>query len=80
MEEGLTCPCTYDELKKVASEFFRAVPSADLPGLDAGLKCLQLHFLGMETDKPYEQAGAVAIMHLATKKFVAREVELGAMA
>ena len=75
-EATTTFTCTYDELKKVSAEFIRAIPSANLEALDAGLKCFQLHCLGLSGAKPHEQAGAEALMRIVTRQYLEAEAAL----
>ncbi|MFK4706062.1 hypothetical protein ABIC83_002901 [Roseateles asaccharophilus] len=71
----------YEGFKRLASEFLQAAPTLDLAGLDNGHKCLNLAYLGCEFGNgPFAEtnrmAGAPAIMRLATKAYLARELEL----
>lgn len=73
-----TFTCTYPELRKVAGDFIKAIPGAGLDELDAGMKCVQLHFLGMEPTAGHEVAGAAALMRIVTREYLAAEVQLEA--
>jgi hypothetical protein len=71
-----TFSCTYPELKKVAGDFIKAIPGASLPELDAGLKCVQLHYLGMDAAADYETAGAVAVLKICSDQYIRAEAAL----
>lgn len=76
-----TITTTYEGLRRMASEFMREAPTLDADGLDNGFKCLGLAYLGCEYGEgPMAEinrtAGAPAIMRLATKAVLARQVAL----
>jgi hypothetical protein len=71
-----TFTCTYPELKKVAGDFIRAIPGADLPALDAGLKCVQLHYMGMTASAEHETVGAVAVLKICSDQYIRAEAAL----
>lgn len=75
--EMSTFKCDYKTFYKMAGDFIKAIPETnDLEALDAGLKCVQLHFLGLEGEAPHETVGATAIMKIITRQFIFREVAL----
>jgi hypothetical protein len=72
-----TFSCTYQELKQVAGDYIKAIPGATLEELDAGLKCVQLHYLGLKEDTPeHEIAGAAALLRIVSKEFMKAEIVL----
>jgi len=72
-----TFSCTYPELRKVAGDFLKAIPTANLEELDAGLKCVQLHYLGLtEGLKDHELVGAAAVLRIVSREFFKAEMAL----
>lgn len=72
---------TYDQFKQLSRDFFQAIPTASEESLHEGFKCLGLAYLGVEFgDHPaaplHREVSAPAIMRLAVKKMLARELEL----
>lgn len=73
-----TFECTYAQLRAVAGEFIRAIPGADAASLEAGLHCVQLHYLGMRPAAKHEEAGAAALLRIVTREYLAAEQKLPA--
>jgi hypothetical protein len=72
-----TFHCTYAGLRQIAGDFIRAIPAAQTrEQLDAGLKCVQLHYLGMDTETPHEIAGADALMRIVSREYFDAESAL----
>jgi len=72
-----TFPCTYAELKTVAGDFIKAIPSCESIGaLDQGLKCVQLHYLGLTDPADHEVAGAAALMRILTDLYIRAEIRI----
>jgi len=73
-----TFPCTYAELRKLAGEYLKAIRESapDLDQLDAGLKCVQLHYLGMVPAHAHEVAGAAALLRIVSRHYMMAEALL----
>lgn len=75
-----TFKCTLEEFKKIAADFHKkAQETEDLDALDAGFKCVGLHYLGIEPiPEPgsYQQITAVSVLDWASGVYFAREMEL----
>lgn len=69
-----TFECSYAELRKVSGEFIKAIPGANLEELEAGLKCVQLHYLGMRPQHDHEIAGAAALLRIVTREYMTAEL------
>jgi hypothetical protein len=72
-----TFNCDYETFRQVAGDFIKAIPTTSLDELDAGLKCVQLHYLGLNDDVPeYQVAGAAAVLRIVSKEFFKAEFAL----
>ena len=66
-----------DGLKRLGKEFLDALPTATIEEADNGFKCFSLAYLnGNFTD--LEQHQAAILLQIISRKFVQREIELGA--
>lgn len=65
-----TFTCDLEGFKKVTAEFCKAAPTADADELEAGFKCVGLHYLGI-TPTP-AKGSAAEIMAVATLDYAAR--------
>lgn len=72
-----TIKTDFNGFKKLAGEFFRQLPGANEEEAEAGLKCLSLAYLGMETSDDNEQYQASLVIEMATRKMVERLVAIG---
>lgn len=61
--------CTYEELKGHAVEFLKALPSLDLDGLDNGLKCFDLFYLGCTYDHPAENVMVIGLLEYVHRQY-----------
>lgn len=68
-----TFACNWAELRKVASDFLKAIPEANLEELDAGLKCFNLHYLGLTTQNPLETHQAAILFNLVGSSYLKAE-------
>lgn len=72
-----TFTCTYAELRERAGEFIKAIreasPPLSLDELDAGLNCVQLHYLGMVAEHDHEIVGAAAVLKIVTREYMTAE-------
>jgi len=74
---GLPSICaSFQELKKMAGEYFRALPSFNLDEMDNAHKCLSLAYLGLDSACENEQYQASVVIMLASKLFLKREALL----
>jgi hypothetical protein len=71
-----TFECSYAELRKVAAEYIKAIPGANQEELEAGLKCFQLHYLGMQVQHDHEIAGASALFRIVSREYMNAELAL----
>lgn len=72
---------TYDQFKVIVRDFLVAAPTATLEELEAGMKCVGLHYLGIKFEDSFfgtlhRDAEAPALMRMSTKAFIARELDL----
>lgn len=69
--------CTYAQLRDMAGDYLKQIrkPEITLEALDAGHKCVALHYLGMKTEYDHEVAGAAALMRIITREYL--DVDLG---
>lgn len=73
LEAGTTLSLTWPQLKEMASEFFRRLPDASEEEAEAGLKCLQLGYMGMQgSDLEHHQAGM--LVQMASSKVAESEL------
>lgn len=74
---------TYEEFRRIVSEFLQAADTANADELAAGAKCCGLAYLGIQWDDSnplhsiHRGAGAPACMRLVAKKVAEREIALG---
>jgi hypothetical protein len=70
-----TFACNYAQFRQVSSDFLKTIPTigTDIDALDAGLKCVQLHYLGMDAAAEHEVAGAAALMRIVSVKYIEAE-------
>ena len=71
-----TFQCNYATLKQVAGDYIKALPNATFEEMEAGMKCVGLHFLGFEAAAPHEEAGAQALLRIVARLHIQREVQL----
>lgn len=71
-----TFDCTYQELRKLSGEYVKAIPTATIEELDAGLRCVQLHYLGMKPAADHEIAGAAALLRIVSREYMKAELRL----
>lgn len=74
-----TLTCTLEEFKKIVAEFCKAAPSANLEQLDAGFKCVSLHYLGIEPPPKMGSAQeimATSYLDYASNQMIKREMEI----
>lgn len=71
-----TFECTYNQLRQLAGEYLKSIreTSPTLEELDAGFKCLGLHYLGMHAAHGHERAGAAALMRIVTREYLKAEL------
>lgn len=68
-----TFPCTYPEFKQVVGDYLLAIKTCTtIAELDQGLKCVQLHYLGVDWDV----AGAASLMRIVTDLYIRAEVRI----
>lgn len=71
--------CTLDEFKKVVVDFCSAAPTADADQLEAGFKCVGLHYFGitpMPATGSREEIMAVSTLEYASRRKADRDLEL----
>lgn len=70
-----TFTCDYAKFREVSSDFLKTLSTngTEVEALDAGLKCVQLHYLGMEPRADHEVAGAAALMRIVSAKYLEAE-------
>lgn len=69
--------CTVEQLKKLAVELLKEMPSLDVDGLDNGVKCFNLHYLGVKYEHEYEETIVLGLVRYVHKKY--SEAVLGAL-
>jgi hypothetical protein len=67
---------TWQQLRQVAADFIRAIPQADEEALNAGLKCFNLHYLGLQTDSEIELHQAALLFAIVGRAFLQAEYAL----
>ncbi len=66
-----TFKCDYATFRKVTGEFIKELPNiTDLEVLDSCFKCVQLHYLGLETDKEHELVSAAAALRIVSDEYL----------
>lgn len=68
--------CTYEQLKGHAAEFLKAIPTANLEELNAGMKCFNLFYLDAKYEQPHERPMAVSLLEYVQRQFLAAEKAL----
>lgn len=74
-----TFVCSLEQFKSVVAEFCKAAPTADADALDAGIKCVGLHYLGIEpmpATGSYEEIIAVSYLKYANRRELDRTTQL----
>ena len=70
----LTFDCTFDEFKRHTKEFIEIAESEiSIESLEAGLKCLALHYLAIRSNKAHEMVGAEIALKIAMRYFTKAE-------
>lgn len=72
----MTFSCTYEELKRLAAEFLKAIPNLDEDGLDNGLKCFDLHYLHVTFEAPADPILAASLLKYVHKQYWARVMDI----
>lgn len=78
-----TFVCTLEEFRRVVAEFTKAAPTADEQALENGIKCVNLHYFGIEpvpAPGSVEEIMAVNLLEFANKRELQRTAELMAEA
>ena len=74
-----TFNCTLNQFKQLVAEFHKAADTANLEELDAGFKCVSLHYFGI-TPQPEsnsaEEIIATSAFNFASNKHIKRSIEL----
>lgn len=65
-----TFDCTYEQLKHMAVDYLRALPTLGDDEAENALKCFNLHYLGVQYEHPSEQVMAVALVKFVGKKYL----------
>ena len=74
---GFTFSPSYTQLKRVASDLLKSIPEeTSLESLDAGVKCFNLHFLGMNDCPAHEEAGARALLQIVCRESMKQEARI----
>lgn len=80
-----TLTCTYVEFKRLSKDFFEGLKTATTEEeVEQGLKCLGLAYLGIQWDETSStvmsdrEVGAPAVLRLANKHAILRQVEIEA--
>lgn len=68
-----TFSCNWTELRKIASDFLKAIPNSNLEELDAGHKCFNLHYLGFTGQNDLETHQAVILFNIVGKAYLQAE-------
>lgn len=70
-----TFACDYAQFRQISSDFLKTLPTIglDLDALENGFKCVQLHYLGMESKAEHEVAGAAALLKIVSVKYLETE-------
>lgn len=71
-----TIPCDYAGLREGAGEFIKLSRTANEEALDAGLKCVNLMYIGCEFKADHERAGAEALLRIISRVYFDRLFEL----
>lgn len=74
-----TFVCSLEGFKKIVVDFCSAAPTADAVQLEAGFKCVGLHYLGitpMPETGSREEIMAVSILEYAGRRKADRDFEL----
>lgn len=71
-----TFPCNWQQLKQVASDYIRAIPSADTEALQAGLECFNLHYLGLISTSEREEREAALLFNIVGREYLKAELAL----
>lgn len=71
-----TFDCTYEQLKHMAVDYLKALPTLDADGAENALKCFNLHYLGCQYEHPSEQVLAVSLVKYVGKKYLDRDIQL----
>ena len=71
-----TIETDYEGLKGMAKEFLEAMPALDMPGLDNGLKCFSLAYIGCTFKHESENIMAQGLWAFINRKYFDREFEL----
>lgn len=71
---GATIPTTWPSLKRLAGEFFRALPTANDTEAEAGFACLTLAYFGLECSD-IERVQAEALLAVAIQAMGERDPE-----
>lgn len=66
--------CTFDQFKRLAMEFHRALPTLNLEEADNAYKCLSLAYLNMSEDMWL--SSAFIVLDMETRAYIHREIEL----
>lgn len=65
-----TFTCDLEGFKKIVADFCKAAPTADADQLEAGFKCMGLHYLGI-TPTP-ESGSATEILAVSALEYAGR--------
>lgn len=79
MSEQNTFTCTLEGFKRVVADFCKSAPTATSGGLAAGMKCVSLHYLGIEPQPKsgsVEEMFAVQYLEYASRREFERSLEL----
>lgn len=71
-----TITADYDELKRMAAEFVKAIPALDMDELDNGLKCFHLAWLNMEPKRKPDEVMARGLLYYVMAHYNERERSL----
>ena len=71
----------FEGLKRMSSEFVKAMPTLNLDELDNGMKCFGIAYLGCDfaddlMGRANREAGAPALFRLVSHLYMKRELEL----
>ena len=73
----------FEGLKRMASEFHKALPTLNDDELENGMKCFSLAYLGCEfpndvRGRANQDAGAPALLRIVSRKYLDRKLQLEA--